>query len=434
VLLVGVLGLVIPAMGASAQTVQELEAKLQALAQEIDALKTKVEEPEFKVSTKGGIRVESSDGNFKGELGGRMQLDAAFYSEDKTRLGDGTQFRRLRLHANGTLYRDWGYRVEIDFANNQTAIRDGYITYAGLDPVALTVGHFKEPFSLEELTSDNYITFMERSLVNALVPSRRIGAMGDVHDENWTFAAGAFSGDADDDPAGEGDEGWSLTGRGTVAPILEETMLAHAGLGVRYKDPNSETVSFSAKPESNVTGTRFVNTGNIAKVNSQVAVNPELAFVYGPFSAQGEYVWLNVDRDVSAGSSASDSINFDAWYVLASYLLTGESRPYDAAKGIFGRVKPSHNLGPDGIGAVELAVRYSNIDLTDDTINGGGEKNLGVEVNWYMNPYVRLSFNYIHVDNDNKALGASAADLLPGESFEGDDDPDIFQARAQIDF
>ncbi len=43
-------------------------------------------------------------------------------------------------------------------------------------------------------------------------------------------------------------------------------------------------------------------------------------------------------------------------------------------------------------------------------------------------------FNYVNVNNDNDALGASSGNLLPGESFKGDDDPDLFMLRAQVDF
>ena len=59
------------------------------------------------------------------------------------------------------------------------------------------VGHFKECFGLEQLTSDNYTTFMERSLDDegAFVPGRNDGIMA----FNWTecqratWAIGAFT-------------------------------------------------------------------------------------------------------------------------------------------------------------------------------------------------------------------------------------------------
>jgi phosphate-selective porin OprO/OprP len=44
-------------------------------------------------------------------------------------------------------------------------------------PMQLRLGKFKMPFSLEELTSSNYIDFQERSFANALAPAKLTGAM-----------------------------------------------------------------------------------------------------------------------------------------------------------------------------------------------------------------------------------------------------------------
>ena len=59
------------------------------------------------------------------------------------------------------------------------------------------VGHFKECFGLEQLTSDNYTTFMERSLDDegAFVPGRNDGIMAYNWTENQraTWAIGTFT-------------------------------------------------------------------------------------------------------------------------------------------------------------------------------------------------------------------------------------------------
>ncbi len=72
-----------------------------------------------------------------------------------------------------------------------------------------------------------------------------------------------------------------------------------------------------------------------------------------------------------------------------------------------------------GGGAWELALRYSNLDLTDGDFDGGKENNITFGVNWYATPNIRVMANYIHVDSEKEGVK---------------DKPDIFQMRAQIDF
>ncbi len=112
---------------------------------------------DVKVSTKGGLKVETDDGNFMFRAGGRIHLDAAFHDDDRSDLADGTKFRRARLFMDGTLFKDWGFKAQYDFAEDDVAAKDVYIKYK---PWGITIGQFKQPLSLEELTSSNYITFI----------------------------------------------------------------------------------------------------------------------------------------------------------------------------------------------------------------------------------------------------------------------------------
>ena len=44
-------------------------------------------------------------------------------------------------------------------------------------------------------------------------------------------------------------------------------------------------------------------------------------------------------------------------------MLTGETRPFRG--GNFDRVRPFKELGKDGLGAFELALRYDRLDLSE---------------------------------------------------------------------
>jgi phosphate-selective porin OprO/OprP len=164
-----------------------------------------------------------------------------------------------------------------------------------------------------------------------------------------------------------------------------------------------------------------VDTGNIAtstfnKLGAEVALN------LGPLAIQSEAMYARV------GQVAGPDLDFAGFYVQTSYFLTGEHRPYDRTVGAFDRVKPFEDffrvrtcrgIGA-GSGAWELAVRWSYVDLNDNNIQGGQLNDATLGLNWYLNPYLKIQFNYIRAMLDHPTLGANAAD--------------IFALRTQVDF
>ena len=100
--------------------------------------------------------------------------------------------------------------------------------------------------------------------------------------------------------------------------------------------------------------------------------NLEAAFVWGPFSMQGEYAQLEAERHPDTLEQCSRatrvSPTYNGWYVDASWYLTGETRNYEAAEGEFGRTKvknPVFMTVSGGWGAWQIAGRYDVIDLSD---------------------------------------------------------------------
>ena len=112
----------------------------------------------------------------------------------------------------------------------------------------------------------------------------------------------------------------------------------------------------------------MVDTGNLpGDVDYFTLFGGELAGVYGPFSAQGEYLRADVDRDTGG------DLGFDGYYGYVSWFLTGESRNYRPDRGVFDILQPHKpfSLKSGAWGAWELAVRYSGLDLSDETVGGG---------------------------------------------------------------
>lgn len=418
----------------------KLEQQVDWLLQQLAAQNTQITQPQEEVKqtqiatqnaviakTNGrGLSFESTDGAFKAQIGGRLQVDAAVHNEDDIALGDGTAFRRAFLDIRGYVYENWNYRFQYDFArpsgsgenaSGARGIRDAYIQYTGLTP-DITIGQFKQPFGLEHLTSSLSTTFIERSLTNVFNPDRAIGLGLNHGGNNWSASAGAFGEQAEVDPKEEGNEGWGLVARSTYNPVISNDKLIHLGVAVLHRNPQDGELRFRERPEANITNVRFIDSGVVEKVDDFQQYGLEAAAILGPFSVQSEYINTRLQR-----ASGSSELDFNAWYAYASYFLTGESRSYKANTGTFDRVIPNSTVGQGGIGAWEFGIRYSAADLTDGSVIGGEQKNLTFGLNWYTTDNIRLSANYITVLDVDR----------PGNAADGEK-PDIALVRAQIDF
>ncbi len=380
--------------------------------------------PEAEAAEDGGPAVETRFGKHGGltwkdrerglelTLGGRLFIDAVHHREDAEPLGDGTELRAARISLKGSLAEDWKFKAQYDFAENDLSVKDVYLSYSGFrHPDGITVGHFKEPFSLDEQTSGKHITFMERALpVDVFSPGRALGVGLDGHGKSWSLGAGLFAESVGDVPAGEGNEGWAVAGRATLAPIRGEWRNLHLGAALEYRRPDAEgEVRYRAGPESHLTSVNLVNTGKIDQVAHTRTFGLEAALVQGPFSLQGEYIQAHVARDGGNGG-----LDFGGWYLYGSWVLTGDSRPYNASEGAFDRLIPRGEWG-----AWELALRYSSLDLNDGDVMGGEMQGITLGLNWYLNPRIRFMANYIRVDSERDGVS---------------DDPDIFQLRSQLVF
>lgn len=366
------------------------------------------------LSTKGGIKVTTNDENFSFQLVGRLMFDSAFYDEDKNPLGNGTEIRRARLEIKGTLFKDWGFDLGIEFPT-EAEIKNAFIHYNGFSSTNLTIGHTKEPFCLQNQTSSKYITFMERALPFAFSPNRSMGIKAETWGQTWTASAGIFGDSFDDDVEDEGNEGWATTGRFTYVPFQSDTHTLHLGIATSYRMPDDKKqLRFRTRPESHITDMRYVDTGTLNHVDHFNLYGLEAAGVFNAFSLQGEYIRTDVSREEDLSG-----VTFAGWYLYGSWFLTGESRPYKGGK--FGNIKPKNKHG-----AWELATRYSVLDLNDGSISGGEEKNITLGLNWYINKQLRVMANYIIVDNDQDANANGNAI--------GKDNPNIFQMRFQAHF
>ncbi|HWP65027.1 MAG TPA: porin [Candidatus Limnocylindria bacterium] len=353
----------------------------------------------MRVYWKEGVRFETADKAFQAHVGGRVQTDFAAFSESdgfKDAFGDvedGAEIRRARLMVEGLAYERIEFRLEYDFATGDAEAKDVYVGLVDMPYVGgIRVGHVKEPFSFDELTSSRFLTFLERALPNALAPSRNLGVLlhNAVLDERLTWAAGAFR---NSDAFGEDqdDGGWAATGRLTGLPWYDDGgALVHLGVAASYRDPQGNMQRFRARPEAHL-APDVVDTGDVL-TDELTRLGGELAAVVGPAWLQSEYI-------AALAQGSGPDRNVSGYYVQAGFFLTGERRPYKKESAVFDRVRPRRSVlvgGNPGPGAWEVAARWSSLDLNSGPIRGGQANDLTAGVNWYLNPLTRVSANYVY--------------------------------------
>ena len=312
----------------------------------------------------------------------------------------------MRIIFTGAAYDHIDFKLDIDFANVGD-IKDIWIRYREVPFLGdIKAGHFREPVSMERLTSLTNITFMERALpTEAFAPGRNMGIMcnNTILDDRMTWAAGAFLLTGSFSNVGDFNDalteafGTALTARVTGLPRYADDgrQLLHLGLSYSHQFRDEQRAESDLKlrthPESRLTNQVLVNTGRFP-TNSMDLFGSEMATVSGPFSFQGECFYALTDAETVGNP------RFWGFYGYASYFLTVEHRSYDRSQGIFLGITPKHDfhLFDEGWWALELAFRLSYLDLNSKSINGGKETNLTFGVNWYLDEKIRFMFNYVH--------------------------------------
>jgi phosphate-selective porin OprO/OprP len=402
----------------------EYDALMKAANEEAESeqtIKKHVEEAP-KVSTAKGLTIGSQDGSSSWDFSGRVQMDAATYGDETDDNGNdvplsefGQEARRVWLSFRGKMYDHWGLRIQYDFSGN--SLKDGWISYSGLPgKTTLKIGQFKEPISISQQTGNGNLTFLERPTpVNGQLPFRNVGVQVGTKFDKGTLTAGFFGQGLD---SGGGDEQASIafTARGTYAPIHSNRKLLHFGTAFTVRDAGDrQSFRFRDRPESHITNTRLVDTGNIAGADGLFSANIEAAGVYNRFAWQGEYVMTSVDRSEALGGD----LDFNGYYVVGSFFLTDDSRRYNMGAGKWRSVSPSKPVSQGGGGAWQVGFRYSDTDFIDGNIDGGDQQIASAVLNWYPESNLRFSINY------NKVVGHE------GGNFPGAE-PGALTARAQI--
>lgn len=427
--------------------------------------------------TNGRPTISSADGRFTASIRANVQADYAYYMQNKSAVGltgadlsSGGNIRRAQLGVQGKVFGDWSYNFLYDFGDAGTEtpgkILYAYLQYDGLAPFALRFGAFAPAYSVEDQVSSSELMFFERNsptnLIRNVAGSEGRLSVAAIYAGDEFFGSLAYSAKKIAE-TGYYDEQSAVVGRASYLVINDKAADAHLLIGGGFmhvfKLPDAvangstgtlHTLSLSDRPEISVdeNSAKLINTGALP-ANHFTAWGLEIAGNYQNFYLHGNYNALEVARDPStytvytaaatssAVSAKPASNHFNAWFVQGSWVITGESKPYVPATGTFGNPKPAKpfSLDDGSLGAWELAARYSDTNLNDNTndplslltgwtvngatttksytyinqVRGGDQRNVTVGVNWYPNSAIKFQLDYMRINVNHLATSTGAA-------------------------
>jgi phosphate-selective porin OprO/OprP len=364
-------------------------------------------EPEIKVSLKDGVHFRSADGNFDILLGGYVGIHYRVFADrpknDVKTSPDTWYLRQVRPELSGFIYKDFDFRVQLDFPTGPAAIsgtiQDAYAGWRYFPEFSLRVGQFKEPFGQEQTTPDRFLDFDERSQGDRFTPSRDIGAeaYGTIAGGILTYELGYFNGSGR--AVLDINKGKEEAGRVRVQPFAqtdEGFLFKYLRLGVAGTVSSNQKAPITAYTSNsaylNIT---YLTAGGAANSldGERSRWGGEATWNYGPVGVRGE-AWNRVDH-VDTATLYHHRIPMTAWNAQVTWLVTGEKKSLES------RILPLHPFDPrgGGWGALELAARVDRLHIDDDIITtgiaaaGGANEVTGYSagLNWYLTRNIRIS-------------------------------------------
>ncbi len=344
-------------------------------------------------------------------LEGMIQADGNWFDNDLADLngvgslnGDDSEFELRRaeivLKGKGPGNMEWvvGYDAKADkFLDTNIKYKIG-----GNGSHFVQVGQYKQPNSLEELSSTKNNDFISKATVtNTYAVARRLGAAYGYGGDNWGVTASYFGRELTRNLAHGA--GWGM--RGTFAPINEKGNLLHFGLAYANYDTDSDSFRVRARPNADLSTVRLVDAGNMTDTDRIATTSAEAMWVRGPIKLQGEYYSSDIDRMENGDYTSTGG------YLSALWNITGETWGYKG--GVPSTPLPSE----PGTGMWQLGLRYDTIDLDDGSVRGGQMDAWTVGANWYWRSNFKFMLNYVKVDSERRGIS---------------DDPSILEARAQF--
>lgn len=438
-----------------------LKAQVNALQEQLEGIKTQTA---ANAPTWSGMPQWKGSG-FSFKPSGEIQYDAGYVANpgDKIstpNLGFNNRARRLLLGAAGDLPGDFKYSFQFDFAQSAVNFEDVVFSYEPKGkPWNVTIGYFYPYNSLDNLTSNRFVSVVERNqAVDAFGQGRRLGLGFGYTAGDLRLSAGAFANQINN--ANFDNNDYSFAARVLYAPQALGGQL-HFAANTEYRrfKTTSLGIQYRARPFTQVTDQRFVDAGNIAAKGDWI-IGLEALGIFGPLHVQGEAKFVDTDGyrpgdgvgngaidpgQVISGTLLASDPKFFSAYGEVGYWLTGETRGYKNGK--IDRTKILNGFDKGGWGGVQLVGRVDYLDLKDKVggantgtqvingiLNGGQQTGYMLALNWWPIDYVRFTAQYIHDEIEGGPRAGLVKPLSSRPIYDRKYSTDAAVVRAQIDF
>lgn len=405
-------------------------------------------------------------------------------SQDRSRFPSGSRIPAARLTFKGGVGNAWVYKMDLDFNDNALGripypvisppnynypgtiatigdagtitFGEAFIGYNGCKNFWIALGQIGIPFGMESWASYNDAPFMENSMPSQAFAGSGyrlgpgygygLGIYGEWHNDMFTVAgaiyhppagttqygnvvstnalaqpgAGPMGSNPGSDPVG-------YAARITFSPVHDDYAVYHLGIAAKYQNLHNNANNFNFYAQGDVSSRQSsILFSNIPfnSANNVMSWGFEAAGRWGPFMLAGEYMLAKVERDNSIPPNdprlPGGDLKFTGFYLMASYVITGESKEYDFVSGTFGRVRPNSHKG-----AWEILIRHSYLDMVDNPalipgspITGnlnlstlpsgidpntmvGGAHSTTLGINWWVNDNIRFLANFSRMNYPN---------------------------------
>jgi phosphate-selective porin OprO and OprP len=402
------------------------QTEAQQIQSDMDRTKA-LDAPEVRVSDQG-FRLQSGNDDYRIRFGFLGQMNARFFTSGNDKNISSTFYvNKARPIISGAVAKYWEFQITPDFGQGKVVLQDAWINAGYFTQAQFQLGKYKANMDLERLQSDPALEFIQRSEIQNLVPNRDIGAQvqGILFDKRVSYALALMNGVPNNTASVDFDnnDAKDFVGRLFFTPFKPTKIDWLNGLGFGLagtfgNESNSTLSSYKTWGQS----TWFSYNSGVTAAGQHARLGFQGYYYFRRLGLMAEYSQDHQALNLTTKTvNRTDSFTNTGYLLQASYYLTGENASY----GTVAPIRPFDLSEEGGLGAWELALRFSNVandsrqfDLgfANPGVSAKTATEFAVGLNWILNTNIKYMVDYALTEFYQGAGTAIAPTNRPAES------------------